>query len=245
MDKDEEIAALKLQLQQTRDSFEQFAYSVSHDMREPVRMVRSFMDLLLRKYGDNLDEKAKSYVNFASEGAGRADLMIQDLLFYYRAVRGLEFEPSDLNKCMDAAKAKLSHKPEARKARIDYPVLPPVMGDEKGLQEVFTFLLDYLVQLVPLSEEPRIQLEANQTEHSWTISVHANTSPLETGELRDIFRLFHNRAQQPSADTTLNKLSVAKRIVEHLNGELAAETAANGTVLFRLRLPMIESDDIK
>lgn len=238
MDKDEELAALKLQLQQTRDSFEQFAYSVSHDMREPVRMVKSFMDLLLRKYSDDLDEKAKSYVNFAAEGAGRADLMIQDLLFYYRAVRGLEQAPTDLNDVVASATAKLKSKPEGRKASIDLSTLPSVMGDSGGLRDVFTYLLEYLIQQVPETEEPSIQLETKQSEHSWIISLHANTNVLETGELRDLFRLFYNRAQQPTADSTLNKLSVAKRIVEYLNGELVADIADNGRVVFHLRMLM-------
>lgn len=238
MDKDEEIAALKLQLQQTRDSFEQFAYSVSHDMREPVRMVKSFMDLLLRKYTDNLDDKAKSYVNFASEGAGRADLMIQDLLFYYRAVRGLEHVPTDLNEVFASATAKLKHKLDDRKARLDIPALPSVMGDTNGLRDIFIYLLEYLIQQVPESESPGIQLEAKQSDQSWIISLNANTNIPETGELRDLFRLFYNRAQQPTAESTLNKLSVAKRIVEYLNGELIADTAENGSVLFRLRLLM-------
>jgi light-regulated signal transduction histidine kinase (bacteriophytochrome) len=236
MDKDEEIAALKLQLQQTRDSFEQFAYTVSHDMREPVRMVKSFMDLLLRKYSDNLDEKAKSYVNFASDGAGRADLMIQDLLFYYRAVRGLELAPTDLNEVFASATTKLKHKLDDRKSRLDIPALPSVMGDANGLRDVFVYLLEYLIQQVPETEAPGIQLEAEQSERSWLISLNANTSILATGELRDLFRLFYNRAQQPTADSTLNKLSVAKRIVEYLNGELIAEAAENGSVVFRLRL---------
>ena len=239
MEKDEEIAALKLQLKQTKESFEQFAYSVSHDMREPVRMVKSFMDLLLRKYSETLDEKARSYVNFASEGAGRADLMIQDLLFYFRAVKGLETVNIDLNQVVVMATAKLKHQLEARQTRLDFTDLPSVSGDLNGLRDVFTYLLEYLVHQVPETEVPCIKLEAKQSEHSWIIVISANNSAMESGELRDIFRLFYNRAQQPSAESTINKLSVAKRIVEYLSGELEADMAGNGSAYFRLHLPKI------
>lgn len=241
MDKEEEITLLKKQLQQTKDSFEQFAYSVSHDMREPVRMVKSFMDLLLRKYSESLDEKATSYVGFASEGAGRADLMIQDLLFYYRSVRGMEYQPADLNLSVEGALSKLKAKLEARQAIINTKPLPQVMGDTAGLQEVFVYLLDHLVQQVPLTEIPVIVIEATMEGHHWTISCSANGSTPETGELRDLFRLFYNRAQQPSADSTLNKLAVAKRIVEHLNGELLATEAKTGGVQFLINLPAVKS----
>ena len=241
MDKEEEIAWLKKQLQQTKDSFEQFAYSVSHDMREPVRMVKSFMDLLLRKYSETLDEKATSYVGFASEGAGRADLMIQDLLFYYRAVRGMEYQPADPNLSVAGAVTKLKSKLDARQAIIKVQPLPKVMGDTAGLQEIFTYLLDHLVQQVPLTEIPVIVIEATTEGHSWAITCTANGSAPEMGELRDLFRLFYNRAQQPSADSTLNKLAVAKRIIEHLNGELLATEAKTGGVQFLINLPAVKS----
>lgn len=241
MNKEEEIALLKKQLQQTKESFEQFAYSVSHDMREPVRMVKSFMDLLLRKYSESLDEKASSYVGFASEGAGRADLMIQDLLFYYRSVRGMAFQPADLNLSVAGALAKLKSKLDTRQAVIKTAPLPTVMGDTAGLQEVFTYLLDHLVQYIPVTDIPVIVIEATEEGHHWIISCSANGPVPETGELRDLFRLFYNRAQQPSADSTLNKLAVAKRIVEHLNGELLATEAKTGGVQFLINLPAVKS----
>jgi len=239
MDKDEEIALLKAQLQQSRDSFELFAYAVSHDMREPVRMVKSFMDLLLKKYSDSLNEKAKSYVSYASDGAERADLMIQDLLFYYRAVKNIQLAAADLNIAYAGASGKLKRKLESRNCMISCPVLPVVQGDVDGIQEVFTYVIDHLLFHVPLDEQPRLQIGVKQADKKWEITCTGNVPDPVPGELRDLFRLFHNRSQQLSADSTLNKLAVAKRIIEYLNGELKADQAAGGGVEFKITLPMV------
>ena len=106
---------------------------------------------------------------------------------------------------------------------------------------VFVYLLDHLVQQVPLTEIPVIVIEATMEGQHLTISCSANGSTPETGELRDLFRLFYNRAQQPSADSTLNKLAVAKRIIEHLNGELLATEAMTGGLQFIINLSAVKS----
>ena len=92
---------------------------------------------------------------------------------------------------------------------------------------------------MPDADEPYIKLEVQQSGHDWMIHLAANNRVLESGELQDVFRLFYNRAQQPTADSTLNKLSVAKRMVEYLNGELVAAMSVDGRAYFRLRLAMI------
>lgn len=237
MTPEEEIAVLKNQLQLSKDAFELFAYSVSHDMREPVRMVKSFMDLLMRKYSDTLDEKAKSYITFATEGAGRADLMIQDLLFYYRSVRDMKPGPADLNLAFAGAAGKLKQQLEARQTVISCPVLPWVTGDVAGLQDVFIYLLKHLLQLVPLADQPKLDIGVRQEGTHWEITLTSNGIAPETGELRDLFRLFHNRAQQVSSDSTLNKLAVARRIVDHLGGSLiAGQSDSTGAVYFTIKL---------
>jgi light-regulated signal transduction histidine kinase (bacteriophytochrome) len=239
MDKEEEIAELKKQLKQAKDSLEIFAYSVSHDMREPVRMVKSFMDLLMRKYGESLDEKAKSYIGFACDGAGRADLMIQDLLFYYRSVRNRQSTAADLKAAYEGAIAKLKEKLESRQVKISGISLPVVQGDVEGFQEVFTYLIEHLLLQVPLHDQPVLVFGAKQIDSNWEITCTVNSPDPEPGELRDLFRLFHNRAQQLSAESTLNKLAVAKRIIEHLNGELNAGLAAGGGLVFSITIPSV------
>ena len=62
---------------------EQFAYVSSHDLKEPLRMITSFLQLLKKKYEDDLDEDANNYINYAFDGAKRLDLMINDLLINY------------------------------------------------------------------------------------------------------------------------------------------------------------------
>ena len=86
---DHEKTEIKLEkligkLEISNKELEQFAYVSSHDLKEPLRMITSFLQLLQRRYADNLDEDANDFINFAVEGAKRLDMMINDLLEYSR-----------------------------------------------------------------------------------------------------------------------------------------------------------------
>lgn len=89
-------------LRQLNRDLEEFAYIASHDLKEPVRMVKSFMELLNKRYGDTFDDKAKSYIGFALDGALRMERMIDDLLDYSRATHeGKKHGVTDLNQVVD------------------------------------------------------------------------------------------------------------------------------------------------
>ena len=75
------------QLEETNRELEQFAYVASHDLREPLRMVTSYMSLLARRYSDRLDKDAREFIGFARDGAKRLDNLVLDLLEFSRINR--------------------------------------------------------------------------------------------------------------------------------------------------------------
>ena len=113
-----EVNRLNSELQASRDSMEMFAYSVSHDLKEPVRMVNAFISRLNGRYGESLDSRARKYLSFAMDGAMRLDSMIDDLLYFYRAASDKNYGQVDLNEIVAEVKKILAGQIKERNAKI-------------------------------------------------------------------------------------------------------------------------------
>lgn len=229
--------SMEKQVKQAKESLEVFAYTVSHDLREPVRMVKSFMELLLKKYGETLDEKAKSYIGYATDGAGRLDIMIQDLLHYYRCTRDMEIQPADMNEVVKKAEAKLHTVLADRGVRLAYGALPVIAANADGMQTVAEHVIRQLLPALLETPAPVIRVSSSSIQGNRQIEFSCNGAAPDPGQLRDIFNLFYNRAQQGTAGSALNGMAVAKRIIEHLGGSISVMAATEGGMAVLIILP--------
>lgn len=234
MNTEKDTEALKGRLLQAEKSLEEFAYTVSHDLREPVRMVKSFMDLLIKRFGEGLEPKALSYVQYAVDGAGRMDIMIQDLLQYYRSVKGLQLMQVDLSIVANEAADMLRSKFGYRHPVFNIGTLPVVQGDHTGMRNVFEYIGTHLVTIVPEGENPEISIHTDKDDK---IFISCKGTDLNETYLQDLFRIFFNRAQQQLENSTLNTLALAKRIVEYTGGTLQAYATDKELLVFELTMP--------
>jgi PAS domain S-box-containing protein len=130
------------ELKQKNEELEQFAYVASHDLQEPLRMVSSYMQLLMKRYQDKLDDDARQFIGFAVEGATRMQALINDLLTYSRiGSQARPFAVVDMNTVMDIAKRNLEITLAETDGRISYDTLPLVKGDEIQLVQLMQNLL--------------------------------------------------------------------------------------------------------
>lgn len=127
---------------ESNKELEQFAYITSHDLREPLRMITSFLQLLERKYGDKLDQDATDYIGFAVDGAKRLDAMTNDLLLYSKISRAKRNITSvNFENALKLAEINLKVQIEESNATITHDPLPTISGDESMYVRLFQNLI--------------------------------------------------------------------------------------------------------
>jgi PAS domain S-box-containing protein len=141
---DEVINALK----RSNEELEQFAHVTSHDLREPLRMITSFLQLLEKRYENQLDDDAHEFIEFAVDGAKRLDNMINDLLKYSQVnsmVR--EFVQVDTEKVWDDTLLNLKVPIDENNAVITHDPLPKIIGDKEMLTQLFQNLISNSIKI--------------------------------------------------------------------------------------------------
>ena len=131
INREEELKIFMNELEHSNKELEQFAYITSHDLREPLRMITSFLQLLQRRYKDQLDQDANEFIGFAVDGAKRLDTMTNDLLQYSKITsEKREVTPVNFEDVLEHALTNLKVPIEENNAVITHDPLPNINGDE-------------------------------------------------------------------------------------------------------------------
>ena len=217
-----ELEATNVELERSNADLEQFAYLASHDLQEPLRMVSTFVEKLAARLGDDLDDKAARYVEFAVDGAERMSDLIDGLLQYSRAGR----TPSqsveiDLGATVEAVLRALEPRIDEVGATIEVdPTLPRVYGDEILVGQVLQNLLGNALKFTDPDRTPEIRVDARPDGDTIEIGIADNGVGIAP-EFRDqvflMFRRLHSRASY--AGTGIG-LSLVQRLVESLGGKV-------------------------
>src|SRR6185369_2392251 len=127
----DELEKKARELARSNEELQQFAYVASHDLQEPLRMVSSYTQLLVRRYGDKLDGDAKEFMGYIVDGAARMKQLIEDLLAYSRVgTRGKEMRAVSVEAPLRRAITNVRAAVEESGAAVSYDALPTVLGDE-------------------------------------------------------------------------------------------------------------------
>jgi signal transduction histidine kinase len=217
-------------LQLKNDELEQFAFVASHDLKEPVRMVTSFMGLLKRKYGDQLDEKAHIYIDFAIDGGLRMQKMISDLLELSRTARqDAVRELVDLNDTLKEAKQNIFKLIEESHAEIITKTPLPIISSNKA--DITRLVQNLLINAIKFRKKeisPVIYLQATENQREWLFSMEDNGIGIDQEKLEKIFEVFARLHSHEDYEGTGIGLAVCKKVVEHYGGRIWAESE-NGT----------------
>lgn len=226
------------ELAASNKELEQFAYVASHDLQEPLRMVSSFLQLLEKKYNDQIDDTGRKYIHFAVDGANRMKQLIQDLLEYSRVstdtiVRG----NTDMNKVMDEVLAVLKDKIEELKATVivdTLPVLPHTRQTQmlRLMQNLVGNALKY-----HSDQPPVIKITAEGNRDHWVFSVADNGIGIDPRYSEKIFTIFQRLHNKNEYSGTGIGLSICKKIVEQHGGTIGVKSGPGKGSTFYFTLP--------
>jgi len=223
-------------LEESNERLEQFAYAASHDLQEPLRMVSSYLQLIERRYADELDDDGREFIEFAVDGADRMRDMIDGLLQYSRVdTRGDPFETVDLEAVFDDVRQDLRMRIEESGAEITAENLPRVYGDGGQLNQVFQNLLSNAIEYSG-DEPPRIRVSAEQAGDEWIVSVEDDGVGIEPDDADRIFEVFESLHGGDQSGTGIG-LALCERIVERHDGEIRVDSEPGEGSTFAFTLP--------
>ncbi len=235
---EEALAQRAEELARSNAELEQFAYVASHDLKEPLRMVTSYVTLLERRYKGRLDHKADKFIHYAVDGATRMQALINDLLKFFRVdTQHQPFQIVDCERLVNQVLDNLTLAIEENKATVTYNSLPKVVAEPVQLGQVFQNLIDNAIRF--RSElPPQVQITAKQTEKTWQFSVRDNglgIEPKYSDRIFVVFKRLHTRANYPGNGIGL---ALCKKIVERHGGQIWVESQAGQGSTFCFTIPL-------
>jgi PAS domain S-box-containing protein len=231
------------QVSDVNRELEAFSYSVSHDLRAPLRHIAGFGDKLSRHLGDGLDDKGRHYLGVMVSSAQRMSALIDDLLVYSRLGRSaLRLQVVDMQSLVAETRAMLdaNNASESPGHVIDWRIapLPVVVGDENMLRQVWLNLLGNAVKYSRGSEPARIEVDYHQlADGSHQFEVRDNGAGFDmqyAGKLFGVFQRLHPASEFPG--TGIGLASVRRVLTRH-GGRIEAHARPGEGATFRFTLP--------
>ncbi|MBN2533908.1 MAG: AAA family ATPase [Spirochaetales bacterium] len=242
----EKVEERTLQLQKAMKDLEisnrdlqHFVYIISHDLKEPLRMVSGFLQLLVKRYKDKLDENANEFIAFAVDGANRMTLMIEDLLKYSRVGRQEnEIKMVDCNGIVSDVKKNLTILMEERKVKLFVGKLPVVMGYRTLLVQLFQNLIVNAIKFCE-AEIPVIHIQFVERDSDWEFQIKDNGISIAEEYQEKIFQIFKRIDRENKYSGTGIGLALCKKIVEQHGGTIWVDSVIGKGSTFHFTIQKI------
>jgi PAS domain S-box-containing protein len=228
----------EVELKRANKALEQFAYSASHDLQEPLRAVKIYSELLTDRYRNKLDSQGVQFLDFVRDGATRMEQLVRDLLTYTQAA-SLDNTPdlTDSSDALRAALAGLDAKISESGAAIEEGTLPSLPVHRAHLQLLFLNLVGNAIKYRRADVSPIVRISAEPQDQYWLFAVSDNGIGIELQYGERIFGLFKRLHTGDQYSGTGIGLAICKRIVELYHGRIWVESSAGQGSRFLFTLP--------
>ena len=236
-DKNRELETRTAELQETVQELERYSYSISHDMRAPLRAMKGYSDVLLEEASETMSEEHRGFLHKISSASQRLDRLIEDVLSYSLLARSkFKLKAIDADQLI---REIIEQYPGFQPPEVDIGIegrLPEVWANEATLTQCISNLIGNAIKFVPKGTQPRIRLRANQQDHEATIWIEDNGIGIAPNDLDRIFGIFVKVHSTESYSGTGIGLSIVRRAAEKMGGQVGVESVLGGGSRFWIKL---------
>jgi two-component system, chemotaxis family, sensor kinase Cph1 len=226
------------ELRRTNQDLEQFAFSASHDLQEPLRGIKLYSELLTKMYSDRLDNQALEFLGYMRSGAKRLEMLVRDLLSYTQLTK---FEkalgPCDATEALTLALANLAGLIEETGAQVTAGPLPTLRVHGTHLQQLFQNLIGNAIKYRQPDRPPTVHVTSERQQGGWIFAVSDNGIGIAPEYRENIFGLFKRLHNSDEYSGTGIGLAICKRIVDRYQGRIWVESEPGCGSDFRFTLP--------
>jgi PAS domain S-box-containing protein len=226
------------ELERSNADLEQFAYAASHDLQEPLRMVSSYLQLLERRYEEDLDATAREFIEYAVDGAKRMKHLINSLLHYSRVGRKEgEFQSVDLGDLVDEIVRDLGRRIEETDATVTRDALPSVHGVPDQLRRVVQNLIENALTYHG-DAPPVVHVSGTEDDEGVHVTVRDEGPGIPPEAQEKVFRIFKQLDPHGSGhDGSGMGLAITRKIVERHDGRIWVESDPGAGTTVHVSLP--------
>jgi signal transduction histidine kinase len=231
------------QLEAANKELEEFSYSMSHDMRTPLRALDGFSKILLDEHSAKLDDEGKRLLQVLRDNSQRMGRLVDDILRYlHMGRRKIEFSAVDIAGLASEIFKALQAKASARRLRLEIGMLPPVWGDKEMIREVLQSLLSNAIKFSPTDAEAVIELGGTAGEEENVYSVRDHGVGFDMRYVDKLFRVFERVHPTTQYEGSGIGLAIVKRIISRHGGRVWAEGKVNEGAAIYFTLPTKEKN---
>ena len=234
----ESLQKAHVQLKAINQELEQFAYAASHDLKEPLRMIKMYTQFIDKKLNSKFDKSTREYFWFVTDGVSRMERLLTDLLEYSRLGRNnRKAQDTDLNDVLFAVMNNLTATMQETNTAIKCNKLPVIKSTSTEMMQLFQNLISNSIKFKQPDLNPLIEIQYEERNHSHHLFVKDNGIGIAKEDCARVFNIFERLHSKAEFEGTGIGLATCKKIVDNLGGKIWVEPGEKEGTVFQILIP--------